>query len=77
MCDDVSDTRASQRLSARREAYRLVLTGLLFWALAGMVYSVLRGTYGNRPAYIHVTWAATVDGALRQQLEARYRLALP
>jgi hypothetical protein len=77
MCDDVSDTRASQRLSARREAYRLVLTGLLFWALAGMAYSVLRGTYGNRPAYIHVKWSATVDGALRQQLEARYGLALP
>jgi hypothetical protein len=75
--EDVSDTLASQRLSARRAAYRLVLTGLLFWALAGTVYSVLRVTYGNRPAYIHVKWADTVDGALRQRLEARYSLALP
>ena len=75
--EDVSDTLAAQRLSSRRAAYRLVLTGLLFWALAGMVYSVLRVTYGNRPAYIHVTWADTVDGALRQRLETRYSLALP
>jgi hypothetical protein len=62
---------------ARRAAYRLVLIGLLFWALAGTVYSVLRVTFGNRPAYIHVKWADTVDDSARQRLEARYGLALP
>ena len=69
--------RNGMSADARRTAYRLVLTGLLFWALAGMVYSVLRVTFGNRPAYIHVEWADTVDDSARQRLEARYSLALP
>jgi hypothetical protein len=75
--EGVYDTLASQRFAVRRAAYRLVLTGLVFWALAGTVYAVLRITYANRPAYIHVKWAETVDDAARRQLEAQYGLALP
>ena len=54
---------------------RLVVTGLLCWALAGTAYAVLRLTFGDRPVNIHVRWAPTVDDATRLQLEQRYRLA--
>ena len=54
---------------------RLVVTGLLCWALAGTAYAVLRLTFGERPVGIHVRWAPTVDDATRLQLEQRYRLA--
>ena len=61
---------------ARRVAYRLVVNGLLFWALAGTAYSVLRLTFGDRPVFIHVRWAPSVDDSARQRLERRYTLAL-
>ena len=56
---------------------RLVVTGLVCWALAGTAYAVLRQTYGDRPVSVDVRWAATVDDAVRVQLEQRYRLARP
>ena len=56
---------------------RLVVTGLVCWALAGTAYAVLRLTYGDRPVKVNVRWAATVDDAARFQLEQRYRLARP
>ena len=56
---------------------RLVVTGLLCWALAGTAYAVLRLTFGDRPVRIHVRWAPTIDDAARLQLEQRYRLARP
>ena len=62
---------------ARRAASRLAVTGLVFWALAGMAYSVLRVAFGDRPVFIHVRWAPAVDDAARQRLERRYSLALP
>ena len=57
--------------------FRLVVTGLLCWALAGTAYAVLRLTFGERPVSIHVRWAPTIDDAARLQLEQRYRLARP
>ena len=57
--------------------FRLVVTGLVCWALAGTAYAVLRQTYGDRPVSVDVRWAATVDDAVRVQLEQRYRLARP
>ena len=54
---------------------RLILTGLVCWALAGTGYAVLRLTFGDRPVRIHVRWAPTVGDAARLQLERRYRLA--
>ena len=56
---------------------RLVVTGLVCWALAGTAYAVLRLTYGDRPVKVDVRWAATVDDAARAQLEQRYTLARP
>ena len=56
---------------------RLVVTGLVCWALAGTAYAVLRLTYGDRPVKVNVRWAATVDDAARAQLEQRYTLARP
>ena len=54
---------------------RLVVSGLVCWALAGTAYAVLRLTFGDRPVRIHVQWAPTVGDAARLQLERRYRLA--
>ena len=56
---------------------RLVVTGLVCWALAGTAYAVLRLTYGDRPVMVNVRWAATVDNAAQFQLERRYTLARP
>ena len=55
---------------------RLVVTGLVCWAVAGTAYSVLRLTFGYRPV-VHVRWAPTVDDGARFQLEQRYTLARP
>jgi hypothetical protein len=57
-------------------AYRLVLTGLLCWALAGTAYAALWLTFGDRPVYVHVRWAPSVDDTARQRLERHYSLAL-
>ena len=56
---------------------RLVVTGLVCWAVAGMAFAVLRLTFGDRPVKVDVRWAATVDDGARVQLEQRYRLARP
>ena len=56
---------------------RLVVTGLVCWAVAGMAFAVLRLTFGERPVNVDVRWAATVDDGARVQLEQRYRLARP
>ena len=56
---------------------RLVVTGLVCWAVAGTAYAVLRLTYGDRPVEVNVRWAATIDDAARFQLEQRYTLARP
>ena len=61
---------------ARRPAYRLVVTALVFWAFAATAYATLRLRYGDRPVYVHVRWSPAVDDAARQHLEQRYRLAL-
>ncbi len=42
--------------------------------LAGAAFGTLRLTYGQRPADVHIRWAATVDAASREQLERSYRL---
>ena len=64
-------------LFTSRSTSRLVVTGLVCWAVAGTAYSVLRLTFGDRPVSVDVRWAATVDDAARVQLEQRYRLARP
>src|SRR4029453_18140083 len=41
---------------------------------AGLPFGVLRLVYGQRPAYVHVRWAPTVDAAARADLERTYSL---
>ena len=62
---------------ARRVTHRLTVTGLLLWGLAGLFYSALQLTFGDRPVYVHVRWAPSVNDAARQRLEQHYRLLLP
>ena len=56
---------------------RLVVTGLVCWAVAGTAYAVLQLTFRARPVSVDVRWAATVDDAARFRLEQRYTLARP
>jgi hypothetical protein len=56
-------------------ARRLLVTGLAFWACAALAYGALRVTFGSRPVYVNVRWAADVDAAARQRLEPRFSLA--
>ena len=47
----------------KRSGRRLLVWGVILWALAGTAYGTLRLTYGQRPAYVHVRWAPMVDAA--------------
>jgi len=58
----------------KRQGRRLLLWGVILCVLAGAAYGTLRLTYGQRPAYVNVRWAATVDDATRGQLERAYHL---
>ena len=66
----------SERFTSRVTS-RLLVTGLVCWAVAGTAYAVLRLTYGDRPVQVNVRWDVTVDDAARFQLEQRYTLARP
>ena len=50
---------------------------LLFWTLAGGLYAGRRAIFGDRPAAVHVRWAAAVSEWERQRLEGVYRLTVP
>jgi len=53
---------------------RLLVGGVILGVVAGVAYGTLRFTYGQRPAYVHVRWAATVDAATREQVEHAHSL---
>jgi hypothetical protein len=53
---------------------RLVISGVALFVLATIAYGTLRLTFGPRPVYVHVRWAASADEATRRQLEQRYGL---
>lgn len=53
---------------------RLLVYGVMLWVAAAAAYGTLRLTYGERPAYVHVRWAADVDAAAREQFERTYSL---
>jgi hypothetical protein len=55
-------------------ARRLLVGGVILWVLAVAAYGTLRLTYGERPAYVHVRWAATVDAAARERIERTHSL---
>ena len=58
----------------KQNGYRLFVGGVIFWVLAAAAYGTLRLTYGQRPAYVHVRWAPTVDEATRGQIERDHGL---
>lgn len=64
-------------LESRSAARRLVLTGLVLWAVAAAAYLGLRTIFGDRPVTVHVRWAPSVDEPTRQRLERRYHLTQP
>jgi hypothetical protein len=58
----------------KRQGRRLLVGGVILWVLAAVAYGTLRLTYGQRPAYVHVRWAATSDAATREQVERAHSL---
>ena len=58
----------------KTQGRRLLVGGALLWVLAGFAYGALRLAYGQRPAYVHVRWAATVDEDTRGQIERAHSL---
>ena len=57
-----------------RNSVRLIVTAAALWSIAAVAYGTLRATFGDRPVYVHVRWAASADDATRLQLEGRYSL---
>src|SRR5688500_19901259 len=53
---------------------RLVVSGIALFVLATIAYGTLRLTFGPRPVYVHVRWAASTNETTRSQLEQRYDL---
>jgi len=49
--------------------------GVALWVAAAVIYGTLRLTYGQRPAYVHVRWAASVDAAAQERIERDHALA--
>jgi hypothetical protein len=56
-------------------ARRLGVYGVILCLVAGAAYGTLRWTFGQRPVYVNVRWAPTLDPFARQILERRYELA--
>jgi hypothetical protein len=53
---------------------RLLALGCVLLVAAAATYGLLRFTYGQRSAYVHVRWAASVDDTGRETLERTYSL---
>ena len=58
----------------KQQRRKLLVWGIILLGLAGAAYGTLRLTYGQRPAYVHVRWAATVDVATRERIERTHYL---
>jgi hypothetical protein len=56
---------------------RILVGGLILLVAAAGTFGTLRRTYGERPAYVHVRWAASVDTATRERLERVHGLTRP
>jgi hypothetical protein len=60
-----------------RKAPDLLAVGLILLLASAATYATLRLTYGERPAYVHVRWAPSVDASTREQLERVHGLTRP
>ena len=58
-------------------APNLLVVGLILLLASAATYGTLRLTYGERPAYVHVRWAPSVDTSAREQLEQVHSLTRP
>jgi len=58
-------------------APNLLVVGLILLLASAATYGTLRLTYGERPAYVHVRWAPSVDTSAREQLERVHSLTRP
>ena len=52
----------------------MITRAIVLLIAAGVAFGLLRFLYGQRPAYVHVRWAPTVDAAARADLERTYSL---
>jgi len=52
----------------------LLVVGVILLLASAATYGTLRLTYGERPAYVHVRWAPSVDDSTREQLERVHSL---
>ena len=52
----------------------MIRRGVVLLFAAAVAFGALRLAYGQRPAYVHVRWAPSVDAAGRAQMERTYRL---
>ena len=52
----------------------MIVRGVVLLIAAVAAFGVLRLAYGQRPAYVHVRWAPTVDAATRAAMERTHRL---
>ena len=52
----------------------MITRGVVLLIAAALAFGALRLAYGQRPAYVHVRWAAAVDAAGRAQMERTYSL---
>jgi hypothetical protein len=52
----------------------VIRRGVVLLIVAAVAFGALRLAYGQRPAYVHVRWAPTVDAAGRAQMERTYKL---
>ena len=53
---------------------RLLALGCVLLVAGAAAYGILRLTYGQRSAYVHIHWAPSVDDTGRETLERTYSL---
>jgi hypothetical protein len=52
----------------------VIRRGVILVIAAAVAFGALRLAYGQRPAYVHVRWAPTIDAAARAEMERTYSL---
>lgn len=52
----------------------MITRAVILLIAAGIAFSALRLTYGQRPAYVHIRWGSAVDQAMRARMERTHSL---
>jgi len=66
------DRLGPQSMTSRVRTW--LVAGVALWVAAGLLLLTLRLTYGERPAYVHVRWARSVDAPTQERLEREFGL---